>query len=134
MKQNLYVENGTAFNLTCSSEDNWKRCIWKRASKRAVECEFEYVYLDDKFKWILDKHKCDHSINGNAIIDGSEGYEKGDKNHLCQLRFQTSQFSYEDTWTCILESCKEPKQGGCKSLNGSGIFAEATLDMKVVLQ
>ena len=89
--------------------------------------------MPHKAKWILAPHNCDDSINGNAIIDGSEGYRNGDKNHLCQLRFQTSQFYYEDKWTCMLESCKIPKKGGCKSVNGSGLSAEATIDMKVVL-
>ena len=118
------------FTLSCNGQDNWKRCIWKRASKIGVKCEFEYTYLNHKDYWILHKNECDQSIDSNAI-DGSKGYRSGLKNHRCQLRFTAAKFSHEDKWTCTLESCKVPKDGGCKSANGSGIFSEGTINVKV---
>ena len=119
------------FNLSCTGQDNWKTCIWKRASKIGVKCELEYTYLHGKDTWIFHKNECDPSIDRNAI-DGSKGYSTGDKNHLCQLRFTEAKFSHEDKWTCILESCNLPKNGGCKTANGSGFIAEETIDVKVI--
>jgi hypothetical protein len=81
---------------------------------------------------MFEQHVCDSSI-GSHEIDGSIGFRNGIRNHICQLRFTTAQFSHEDSWTCTLESCKVPKNGGCKAANGSGIFGKATIDVKVVL-
>ena len=127
----MYVYFGAGFNLSCNGNDNWKKCTWKRAWKRGVKCEFEYTYLNGKDEWILHKNECDQSIESHAI-DGSKGYRIGHENHQCQLRFIAAKISHEDMWTCTLESCKVPQDAGCKSTNGSGIFSETTIHVKVM--
>jgi hypothetical protein len=131
-KQNVYVQVGMGFNLSCNGNDNWKICTWKRTSKNGAKCEIRYTYLHREEKWMFDKHVCDLSIASHAI-DGSIGFRNGTRNHICQLRFATAQLSHEGKWTCTLESCKVPKNGGCKAADGSGIFAEAKIKVKVVL-
>jgi hypothetical protein len=129
----VYKYFGAGFNLSCNGNDNWKKCIWKRASKSGAKCEFEYTYLDDKDEWILQKNGCDQSIEiGSDAIDGSKGYRKGDENHVCQLRFISAKLSHEDQWTCTLESCQVPEDAGCKATDGSGICSEATIRVKVM--
>jgi hypothetical protein len=128
----MYIVVGMEFNLLCNGNDNWKLCTWTRASKKGVKCELKYTYLREEDKWIIDRSVCDSSIEIRAI-DGSIGFRNGTRNHICQLRFITAQFSHEDKWTCTLESCEVPKKGGCKAASGSGISVEATIDVKVVL-
>ena len=122
------------FNLSCDANDNWKTCTWKRIPRvSGAKCEFKYTYLEEKNKWTFKKGLCDSTIESQAI-DGSKGYRNGDKNHICQLRFVSANFAHEGNWICMLESCQLPKDGGCRAEKGSGIFAEATIDVKVPIK
>ena len=80
----------------------------------------------------LHKDECDSSLE-EFEIEGSGEYTKGTKNQECQLRFYSAKDSHEDKWTCSLESCKLPTDGGCKNGKGSGTISKADINLKVRL-
>ena len=116
------------FYLSCTIDDNWKTCIWQRASKTS-HFRYDYTYLNEG-NWFLHKEECDSSLEV-VKIEGSGEYRKGTKNHECQLHFNSAKDSQEDKWTCSLESCKLPKYGGCKNGTGSGTISKADIYLEV---
>ena len=132
-EQEVNLQAGFEFHLLCDGGDNWKKCTWTRALEKGRQCVFEYEYLNDNNgdkKWHISKKDCDPPLDGT--LEQPDVSKTGTKNQKCKLSFTEATFDQQDKWTCTLQSCKPPMEGGCKSVNGSKFRSNATIDVKVI--
>ena len=115
--------------LICNATDNWKECTWQKID--GEHCIFRYNYNPERVgsQWENTEVTCD-SLFKNPKFIGSNGYEYGKKNHLCQIEIESAEFDHEGEYECRLQKCQEAKDGGCQS-NAKELPLTAKVSVKV---
>ena len=97
--------------LSCTTNNNWKRCIWEYDEKM---CIFEYVFKENEIvkKWRYDEVECD-AIFGNHEFVKPDVYDKGNNNKECKIKMK--QLALDGKYQCNFQNCYQEENNTCKT-------------------
>ena len=107
----VYAINNGIAPLSCSTNHNWKTCIWQLDENL---CTFDYVFDESAItnKWIYNEVSCDPEFGPHKIIQPKND-DTGNNNTKCSIEIE--QVTGDREYTCTFQRCNLEENNMCRT-------------------
>ena len=122
---NQTVKVGEELSLSCTSDEDYKECIFVREEDLA-SCTYTYGKKGTSSDWEINE-ECDDEFAPEFF--GSD--DLNTENRICGIRFASATKLDGSSWTCFMEACKSGITSSCNSDGGNGDIQNAIMYTEV---